>query len=70
MKDRSDFAFTNQIQDSILSGILLGIQQTQPHLIDTSLKALRDSIPSLTLTLANTQYRTFLLGQLANIVGN
>lgn len=70
MKERTDFEFDSQAQTSILSGIILGLQQTQPLIIDTALKALRDSISSLATTLKIAQYRSFVLKQLVDIINS
>lgn len=70
MKERYDYTFPTKTQEHILSGIILGIQQTQQHLIETSLKALRDSLSSLATTLENDKVRTFLLTKMADMVSN
>jgi len=53
MKERSDYSFPQNVSDNILSGIILGIQQNQTLIVETALKALRDSLGSLGKTLVN-----------------
>lgn len=46
----------------------MGIQQSDHQLVETSLKALRDSLSSLNEILKNQQYREFLLKQVGEII--
>lgn len=68
MRDKSGFEFSPSVQESIATGIVMGIQQPDEQLVQTSLKALQDSVSSLHEILKNPQYREFLLKEIGDIV--
>lgn len=52
----------------VLTGILLGLKATEKHIIETSLKALRDGLASMPDILNNPQYRDYLINQTVEII--
>lgn len=48
MKDKSSFEFPLQTQEAILTGIVVGLKENNDILVNIALKALRDSVGSLT----------------------
>jgi hypothetical protein len=51
-----------------LTGILLGLKENNKIIIETSLKALRDGVGSMSDILSNPQYRDYLINQTVEIV--
>jgi hypothetical protein len=47
LKEKKSFIFSHDLQRTILTGILLGLKETQKEIIDTSLLALRDGVSSM-----------------------
>lgn len=63
LKDKKSFVFNAHLQELVLTGILLGLKSTEKHIIETSLKALRDGLASMPDILNNPQYRDYLINQ-------
>jgi len=68
LKDKKSFVFNAHLQELVLTGILLGLKATEKHIIETSLKALRDGLASMPDILNNPQYRDYLINQTVEII--
>ena len=68
MKDAGpSCGITTQQMESILTGILVGLQSTVPEIRDTSIKALCDSMEFVRVLMGNPQVRQFTFTQLMNV---
>jgi hypothetical protein len=52
-----NFEFDEPLQETILSGILVGVKDTHGEIAKTAFIALRDGISSVTAIMKNQQYR-------------
>lgn len=57
VKDVNSFCFPVSTQEAILTGIVVGLKETDEALVNVALKALRDSIGSLSELLDNSVSR-------------
>ena len=63
LKTKKSFVFSLNLQELILSGILLGLKESQKSLIETALKGLLDGVSSMSDILNNPQYRDYMINQ-------
>ena len=63
-----DFEFDEPLQETILTGILVGVKDSHSEISETAFKALRDGISSVTSIMKNVQYREFLITQIAEAI--
>jgi len=60
-----NFEFDEALQETILTGILVGVKDTHSEIAKTAFIALRDGISSVTAIMKNPQYREYLITQIA-----
>lgn len=68
MKDKTNYRFSPQQQESIMAAIMLGLQEQDSILVETSLKALLNSIGSFREILQRQQPRDYILNQIVNAI--
>lgn len=65
-----NFYFEEPLQETILTGIFMGVKDPHPETSEIAFKALRDGLPAMTSIMKNLQVREFLISQLADALNN
>ena len=63
-----NFEFDEPLQETILTGILVGVKDSHPEIAETAFKALRDGMGSVSSIMKNVQYREYLITQIAEAI--
>lgn len=63
-----DFYFEEPLQETILTGILMGTKDSHPEIAETAFKALRDGLPAMSGIMKNPQYREYLMSQIVESI--
>lgn len=63
-----EFYFEQHLQDTILTGILMGVKDSHPEIAETAFKALRDGLSAMSSSMKSQSVLEYLISQIMEAV--